>query len=106
MTFSGIGECKFRLATIAYHKYGDLSQCTPTLCIIYGGTSDFWVGRWVTVLPCFFDVNFPKGSLKKLTRIEKEKFKKVIEGAIADRYILFHQSDSKINYKPLAIKNS
>lgn len=64
---------KYRMATKAYHKLGEISSSIPDLCRVYNEDEDNFYGMWVTGLG-FFNVRFPKETTRKLTEEEKEHY--------------------------------
>lgn len=63
----------YKLATKAIHKLGDISRDEGDLCVVYGETETDYVGNWTTGLG-FFDVHFPKDTVRDLTHEEEIRF--------------------------------
>jgi hypothetical protein len=57
---------KYMMGTKAIHLLGDISRETADLCRVYGETSEYYVGTWVTGFG-FFNVLFPKNTTRELT---------------------------------------
>lgn len=95
ISFSGLGGCRFAMATNGLHKYGILDNTVPHLCLIYGEEGFNWIGRWVTTYVEFFDVKFPKNTTTILTDLERDKYKYIIEGALGKKLLEKHTIDSK-----------
>jgi hypothetical protein len=60
---------KYRMATKANHKLGDLSSDEPDLCHVYNEDTENYYGTWITGLG-FFDVQFPKLTTRPLNKEE------------------------------------
>lgn len=93
--FSGLGECRLSMATNAIHKECDLSETIPHLCLIYGEEGNYWVGRWVSIRPYFFDVLFYKNSTTILSEFDKEKHREVLSGDRVKILSWKHEPDSQ-----------
>lgn len=68
----------YMMATKAFHLTGDLSEDEPSLCRIYGITSEnpysgYYVGMWLLGYG-YFHVLFPKETTKPLTDEDVEKW--------------------------------
>lgn len=60
---------KYMMATKAFHKLGDLSRDTPSLCVIEREMLTYYVGSWVEGFG-FVEVRFPKETTRELTQEE------------------------------------
>ena len=87
---------RFKLATIATSRYGEINEKNPNLCLIYGQTDTHWVGRWVLSYRNFFDVMFPKGTVFAVPKNHKI-FNSIINGELAKSLIAKHQDDAQRN---------
>ncbi len=67
------------MATVAYHKLGDISRDEPDLCWVLGETDDgtSWVGNWCEGFG-FFGVEFPKSTTRPVTAPEKERYERMV----------------------------
>ena len=66
---------KYKMATVAHHKLGDISSDEPDLCFVYAEDENNWYGQWCTGFG-FFDVRFPKESTRDLTKEELAIYRK------------------------------
>jgi hypothetical protein len=78
--FKKVESC-FKMATIASHRWRkaeEISSNIPQLCFIYGETETSLIGRWALNLDpdllLYYDIEFPKSSIRNLTDAEIEKY--------------------------------
>lgn len=64
---------KYKIATKAYHKLGDISRDEPDLCEIFEDDEDNYYGEWITGFG-FIDVCFPKETTRDLTEDEIRQY--------------------------------
>lgn len=67
---------KYKMATTAIVKLGDISRNSEDICVVYGENDENFYGNWITGLG-FFDVQFPKETTRDLTEKEIKKYSKV-----------------------------
>lgn len=65
---------KLGIATVAYHKLGDISRNEPDYCVIQSEDETNYYGHWLEGFG-FIDVRFPKST----TRIASDDLKKKID---------------------------
>lgn len=67
-------KSKLGIATVAYHKLGDISRNEPDYCVIQSEDELNYYGHWLEGFG-FIDVRFPKGT----TRIASDDLKKKVD---------------------------
>jgi len=63
---TGSGLKRYKIATKAIHKLGDISRDKPDLCVIHSQDEENYIGNWVCGFG-FIDVKFPKETTRDLT---------------------------------------
>lgn len=66
----------YAIGTTAIHNLGDLSREESDLCYLDREIDDYYIGNWVTGYG-FFDVKFPKETVRELTEEERIKYQKM-----------------------------
>ncbi len=74
--FTELNEPKIMYATLAFHRYGDLTSKSTQICYIYGQQELYYIGCWIREYPNFHDVHFPKSSTWEMNVEEQTKFKR------------------------------
>lgn len=93
LVFSGIREYRFFMVASGAHKLAEWNETVPSLCIVYGETENYWVGRWTTKYKEFWDVKFPKDKVKVPSYHDIEKYLDVINGDFVHSIKFKHAPD-------------
>ena len=70
---------RYMMATLAFHKSGNISRDEHELCVVIGEDRDHWIGRWVEGFG-FIDAHFPKATTRELNPVEKCRYHGLLVG--------------------------